>query len=229
MRHLLPFLCTFSYHQLQPTKRRNPLDEPVIRALRARKGLRLHHSSLQRDIRPLPTISPDISSMEIANANPQKGRSLRGLLDRSAVGVHHASLQKSIRILMTFISGCVCGVVNAYYRVMLEKTDDGMRHMLPVLVTSIVEIDIGIIVGCMPAFKSFIQTHLSSKSLQIFSLRYLRSRLSTLRSPSSSNRSRILPASGDEESHKFDQVDSKNSERRGKGDVGLEVRSVNPV
>lgn len=173
--------------------------------------------------------------MEIADANSQKGRGLRGLLDRNSVSDSHASLRSRWMLIADriFISGCVCGVVNAYYRVILEKTDDGMRHMLPVLVTSIVEINIAIIVGCMPAFKHFVQTHLVfKKSFQFFSFSYFRSRMSTTR------RSGNTP-SGD--FRKFDHhTDSKSnlkenptenstSERRGKEDISLEDRSGSPV
>lgn len=138
------------------------------------------------------------------------------------------TVRKDANYSMRPISGCVCGVVNAYYRVILEKTDDGMRHMLPVLVTSIVEINIAIIVGCMPAFKHFVQTHIVAKKSSLhffFSFSsYLRSRLST-----TTRRSRNTP-SGD--FRKFSgHVDSKSnlkeSENDNDNDNGNSISNLN--
>lgn len=84
---------------------------------------------------------------------------------------------------MELVSGCICGIVNSYYRVVLYKTSDAMWHTVPVLLTSLVEINVGIIVGCMPALKPFIQTNLV-KSLQLLSFSHIRSRLHMFRSQS---------------------------------------------
>lgn len=90
------------------------------------------------------------------------------------------------------LSGCICGVMSSYYRVILDKTKDPMWHTVPVLITSIVEIDVGIIVGCMPSLKSFLHTHLP-RSLKLLSFSYLRSHLPLHRSKKnpSFNKSKI--------------------------------------
>lgn len=41
-------------------------------------------------------------------------------------------------------------MINSYYRVKLERAGDKMWNTIPVIITSIFEINVGIIVGCMP-------------------------------------------------------------------------------
>ncbi|KAL8655964.1 MAG: hypothetical protein Q9210_000561 [Variospora velana] len=53
-------------------------------------------------------------------------------------------------MVMTFHLGCICAVVNSYYRIKLERTKDKMWDTVPVLITTTIEINVGIAVGCMP-------------------------------------------------------------------------------
>ncbi|KAL8840528.1 MAG: hypothetical protein Q9176_003855 [Flavoplaca citrina] len=55
-----------------------------------------------------------------------------------------------ISIFMLGFLGCICSVINSYYRVKLARTKDEMWDTVPVIITSIIEINVGIIVGCMP-------------------------------------------------------------------------------
>ncbi|KAL8897141.1 MAG: hypothetical protein Q9192_002730 [Flavoplaca navasiana] len=55
-----------------------------------------------------------------------------------------------ISIFMLGFLGCICSVINSYYRVKLERASDHMWDIIPVIITSIFEINVGIIVGCMP-------------------------------------------------------------------------------
>lgn len=101
----------------------------------------------------------------------------------------------------------MCSVLNAYYRVKLEQNDDVTWNVIPVLITScvpihfltrytrqvtkpsansIVEINVGIIVGCMPILSSQLRTLFSSlSSLHSRSVEYIRSRLLRSRKQSS--------------------------------------------
>lgn len=44
----------------------------------------------------------------------------------------------------------MCAVINSYYRVKLVRSKDRMWDAVPVIITSIFEINVGIIVTCMP-------------------------------------------------------------------------------
>lgn len=71
-------------------------------------------------------------------------------------------------------SGCVCGVLNSYFRVKLQETADTMRVTAPVITTSVVEINVGIIVGCMPYLAPIMRTGILGL-VQVCSLTNIRS------------------------------------------------------
>lgn len=71
---------------------------------------------------------------------------------------------------------CACAIVNSYFRVLLATTLDLTYVTAPVLLISIVEINVGIIVGCMPV----IQPAIFGRFLQACRLPSLRSLFSRL-------------------------------------------------
>ena len=98
-----------------------------------------------------------------------------------------------------------------------------MWHLVPVLITSIVEIDIGIIVSCTPNLKSVMHTHLAQVA-QLFSFSYLKSRLSFHRS----QRTRISsePRTSSNGIHNVDHINTRSERDK---DVFIEVRSLKNV
>ncbi|KAL8962327.1 MAG: hypothetical protein Q9193_001248 [Seirophora villosa] len=61
--------------------------------------------------------------------------------------------RKKIEVLSLFmfgILGCMCAVINSYYRIELVRSKDRMWDAVPVIITSTFEINVGIMVACMP-------------------------------------------------------------------------------
>lgn len=75
------------------------------------------------------------------------------------------------------VFGCICGVINSYYRVRLQQAQDIMWATVPMLISSVVEINVGIIVGCMPHLTSVFRLH-SIKFLRFSPLSHLQSGIS---------------------------------------------------
>lgn len=71
-------------------------------------------------------------------------------------------------------SGCVCGVLNSYFRVRLQETTDTMRVTASVIITSVIEINVGIIVGCMPYLSPIMRTGILG-IVKVCSLTHIRS------------------------------------------------------
>jgi hypothetical protein len=78
---------------------------------------------------------------------------------------------------------CVCAIVNSYFRVLLATTSDITYITAPVLLISIVEINVGIIVGCMPVIQPSIFGRFF-RACRFSSIRSLFSRLTFKSSPS---------------------------------------------
>ncbi|MCJ1272014.1 hypothetical protein MMC22_011920 [Lobaria immixta] len=80
-------------------------------------------------------------------------------------------------VFIVGVFGCICGVINSYYRVRLQQAQDPMWATVPMLVSSAVEINVGIIVGCMPHLTSIFRLH-STKFLRFSPLSHLQSGIS---------------------------------------------------
>lgn len=68
-------------------------------------------------------------------------------------------------------------MINAYYRVKVQLAQDLMWATVPMLISSAVEINVGIIVGCMPHLTSIFRLH-STKFLRFSPLSQLQSGIS---------------------------------------------------
>ncbi|ERF69952.1 hypothetical protein EPUS_05496 [Endocarpon pusillum Z07020] len=87
--------------------------------------------------------------------------------------------EKKIRVSAIFMLGilaCACAIVNSYFRVILTQTLDLTYATAPVLLISIVEINVGIMVGCMPV----IQPAIINRVINFFNIAFIRSLLSRL-------------------------------------------------
>ncbi|KAL9119580.1 MAG: hypothetical protein Q9187_003867 [Circinaria calcarea] len=74
-------------------------------------------------------------------------------------------LQKKIGICAIFMTGllaCLSSVAGLYYRTKIDRTADVTWNLVPVLLWVVVELTVGVICGCMPAFASFSRYHLPS-------------------------------------------------------------------
>ncbi|KAA6414778.1 MAG: hypothetical protein FRX48_01528 [Lasallia pustulata] len=58
-------------------------------------------------------------------------------------------------IFMTGLLACTAGILSLYYRVQYKRTGDRFYNQALMLLMAVVEINIGIMCGCMPAFASF--------------------------------------------------------------------------
>ena len=79
---------------------------------------------------------------------------------------------------MLLLSGIIGGVMNGYYRAMLSRTTDITYWVGPVLLADIVELNIGILVACMPAIQPAIFGRVFQFSPEGPSLKRIISRLS---------------------------------------------------
>ena len=93
--------------------------------------------------------------------------------------------------------GCICGIVNVYYRVLLKKEQDTTYNTATVQLGSIIDNTIGIIVGCLPVIQPAIIS-CCAKACRLFSIRSLISRIS------SKSRASIAAATGFEKSPEED-------------------------
>ncbi|KAF7512410.1 hypothetical protein GJ744_001345 [Endocarpon pusillum] len=115
----------------------------------------------------------------------------------------HMSAQKKIRVISIFMLGflgCICGIINSYYRVVLARTGDTTYFTAPVLLASITEINVGIVVGCMPV----IQPTLMSGFAKTFHLAHVHSLFSRLIKSKASNQSPVTSTQ-----HHYEKAHSK--------------------
>jgi hypothetical protein len=94
----------------------------------------------------------------------------------------------------------MCAIINAYFRVVLSTKDDATYYLAPVLVGCIVEVNVGIVVGCMPVISAALLSRFA-KAFHVSSLRSFISRLSF-----NSRSSKRGGASSD----KFQQLEASN-------------------
>lgn len=69
-------------------------------------------------------------------------------------------IQKRMRVSLVFLSGafaCVSATLTLNYRIELTKTDDVLRIVCPMSITTLVEMMIGVICTCAPSFNKFLQ------------------------------------------------------------------------
>lgn len=71
------------------------------------------------------------------------------------------SLKYSALIVWT-VRGCICSGINSYYRWKLAQTLEPLWDTVPVFITSTIEINIGIIVGCIPYLAPLIRNGYST-------------------------------------------------------------------
>jgi hypothetical protein len=89
------------------------------------------------------------------------------------------SFRRTDRLTILFFHrGCICGIINVYYRVLLKNKPDTTYNTAPVELGSIVENTVGIIVGCMPVIQPAIISR-CAKACRLFSARSLISRFSS--------------------------------------------------
>ena len=75
------------------------------------------------------------------------------------------------KLIIFLHSGCICGFISTYFWLIMLQSSDKTYWTAPALLTSIIELDVGIIVGCMPV----IQVALLRRFTKIFQLSPLRS------------------------------------------------------
>ncbi|MCJ1397708.1 hypothetical protein MMC11_000904 [Xylographa trunciseda] len=62
-----------------------------------------------------------------------------------------------IAVFLTGLLACIAGIINSVFRIRLDQSEDITWNMAPVLLLGVLEIDIGVIVGCMPTLPAFFQ------------------------------------------------------------------------
>ncbi|KAM0797970.1 hypothetical protein BDR22DRAFT_974886 [Usnea florida] len=81
-------------------------------------------------------------------------------------------IRKKKRAFFVFLSGafaCVSATLTLNYRIELTKTDDVLRIVCPMSITTLVEMMIGVICTCAPSFNKFIQENsLRAENLQSY-------------------------------------------------------------
>ncbi|KAL9589374.1 MAG: hypothetical protein Q9203_001839 [Teloschistes exilis] len=82
------------------------------------------------------------------------------IIPLSAVAKLHLPLRQKLGVIAVFFAGllaCLSGILALYYRIQLLYTVDLTWHATPVVIFTVMEINTGIIVSCMPTFPAFIQ------------------------------------------------------------------------
>lgn len=81
------------------------------------------------------------------------------------VGVSRLQLpsKRKFGVAIVFMTGglaCVASILTLYYRVRIQSTDDILLLLVPTLITSLVEMEIGVICSCVPALSQTLRHHL---------------------------------------------------------------------
>ncbi|KAF2261907.1 hypothetical protein CC78DRAFT_607068 [Lojkania enalia] len=104
------------------------------------------------------------------------------------------SLKRKIGVLLIFLSGtmaCVCSACNIYFRHVLDHSEDKSYYSIPVTITTLCEMFVGIIVACMPSAAYSTRKHLPAAQnlMGSLSIRFRTWKLTVLGSQSSLTRS----------------------------------------
>jgi len=77
------------------------------------------------------------------------------------------SVQRKIAISLVFLIGmiaCISSILTLYYRALLENSNDLLHILVPTLITSVVEMEVGVICNCAPVL-SLIGRKVKSRGL----------------------------------------------------------------
>lgn len=111
--------------------------------------------------------------LAVAGSVEQKDWHFRDILDRDFVGVSHGQI--NLNPQLTSSRACISSVVGLWYRAGVDAWGDVTYKLVPVLIwvsvwilqenqamltsTSIIELTVGVICGCLPAFPGFFKHH----------------------------------------------------------------------
>ncbi|KAI9691510.1 MAG: hypothetical protein M1822_007581 [Bathelium mastoideum] len=73
------------------------------------------------------------------------------------------STERKLGVAIIFMTGamaCVASILSLYYRVRIQTTDDILQLLVPTLITSLVEMEVGVICSCAPALSQTLRHHL---------------------------------------------------------------------
>ncbi|KAL9600281.1 MAG: hypothetical protein Q9179_003269 [Wetmoreana sp. 5 TL-2023] len=135
----------------------------------------------------------------------------------AAVAKLHLPLRKKLGASAIFFAGlltCVSGILALYYRIKLLYTRDLTWHSTPIAIFTVMEINTGIIVSCMPTMPALIQDVRSEVT---------RSRKVSQKSRSTSQRSRDIRRHSSRASNSRTLQKKKPSSQITKGPVRFEL------
>ncbi|EPE37171.1 hypothetical protein GLAREA_09334 [Glarea lozoyensis ATCC 20868] len=84
------------------------------------------------------------------------------ILPLKAVSDLHLPLKKKLEVMVVFLMGslaCVASALNVYYAQRLYTEKDVTWIAVEITITALVEMDVGVIVACMPAFSKLIHIY----------------------------------------------------------------------
>jgi hypothetical protein len=135
------------------------------------KNLWLFNGVIQHHLQNLSGCHPDSRGHEATDVNGEEDQGLFHL--HAGYPVSHSLMFLSSRKMANLVSyrGCICGAISTYYWVVWARSSDKTYRLGAALLASVVELNVGIVVGCMPV----IQPALFSRFAELYRLSFFQS------------------------------------------------------